>query len=258
MKNSESQPQTTQTEIQLAPSLSPEVTKALKVAYQKCANLIGQNEAIRELGFASQIISKSPTLQKCSANTIIDSVVNASRANVTLNPALRLAYLVPRKGAATLDISYMGLITILKKSGGCKYVDAFIVYQDEDFSYNPAMGVIQHTPHFATTEAEQKTRKMIGCYSRAVLPSNDTVFCYMPYWEIEKVKRFSEGSESKWSAWTTWEEEMVKKSVIKRHFKMLVSGSEAAEVVEALRIEEENNPLVKQPTKSSLFDLDFE
>jgi recombination protein RecT len=177
---------------------------------------------------------------------------------VTLNPALRLAYLVPRKGAATLDISYMGLITILKKSGGCKYVDAFIVYQDEDFNYNPALGTIQHTPHFATTEAEQKARKMIGCYSRAVLPSNDTVFCYMPYWEIEKVKRFSEGSESKWSAWTTWEEEMVKKSVIKRHFKMLVSGSEAAEVVEALRIEEENNPLVKQPTKSSLFDVDFE
>jgi recombination protein RecT len=255
MKNSENQ---SQTELQLTQKLSSEVAVALQTAFRKCVNLIGKDEALRELGFAQQIIAKSPTLQKCSSNTIIDAVVNASRANVTLNPALRLAYLVPRKGAATLDISYMGLITILKKSGGCKYVDAFIVYQDEDFNYNPALGTIQHTPHFATTEAEQKARKMIGCYSRAVLPSNDTVFCYMPYWEIEKVKRFSEGSESKWSAWTTWEEEMVKKSVIKRHFKMLVSGSEAAEVVEALRIEEENNPLVKQPTKSSLFDVDFE
>ena len=255
MKNSENQ---SQTELQLTQKLSSEVAVALQTAFRKGVNLIGKDEALRELGFAQQIIAKSPTLQKCSSNTIIDAVVNASRANVTLNPALRLAYLVPRKGAATLDISYMGLITILKKSGGCKYVDAFIVYQDEDFNYNPALGTIQHTPHFATTEAEQKARKMIGCYSRAVLPSNDTVFCYMPYWEIEKVKRFSEGSESKWSAWTTWEEEMVKKSVIKRHFKMLVSGSEAAEVVEALRIEEENNPLVKQPTKSSLFDLDFE
>jgi recombination protein RecT len=255
MKNSENQ---SQTELQLTQKLSSEVAVALQTAFRKCVNLIGKDEALRELGFAQQIIAKSPTLQKCSSNTIIDAVVNASRANVTLNPALRLAYLVPRKGAATLDISYMGLITILKKSGGCKYVDAFIVYQDEDFNYNPALGTIQHTPHFATTEAEQKARKMIGCYSRAVLPSNDTVFCYMPYWEIEKVKRFSEGSESKWSAWTTWEEEMVKKSVIKRHFKMLVSGSEAAEVVEALRIEEENNPLVKQPTKSSLFDVEFE
>jgi recombination protein RecT len=256
MKSSENQP--SQTELQLTQKLSSEVAVALQTAFRKCVNLIGKDEALRELGFAQQIIAKSPTLQKCGSNTIIDAVVNASRANVTLNPALRLAYLVPRKGAATLDISYMGLITILKKSGGCKYVDAFIVYQDEDFNYNPALGTIQHTPHFATTEAEQKARKMIGCYSRAVLPSNDTVFCYMPYWEIEKIKRFSEGSESKWSAWTTWEEEMVKKSVIKRHFKMLVSGTEAAEVVEALRIEEENNPLVKQPTKSSLFDLDFE
>jgi recombination protein RecT len=254
MKNSE----TTQTEIQLAPSLSIEVNSALKVAFQKCSNLIGQKEAVRELGFASQIISKSPTLQKCSTNSIIDSVVNASRANLTLNPALRLAYLIPREGLATLDISYMGLITVLKKSGGCKYVEAFVVYQDEDFQYNPASGLIHHTPHFASSEAEQSNRKIIGCYSRAILPSNDVVFCFMPYWEIQKVKKFSKGSDNKWSAWTTWEEEMVKKSVIKRHFKTLVSGSEAAEVVEALRIEDENNPLIKQPTKSSLFDLDFD
>jgi recombination protein RecT len=255
MKNSET---TEQTEMQLAPTLRPEVSKALQVAFGKCVNLIGRDDALRELGFASQIIAKSPSLQKCNISSIIDSVVNASRANVTLNPALRLSYLIPRKGEATLDISYMGLITILKKSGGCKYIDAYVVYQDEDFSYNPAMGQINHTPHFATTEAEQKARKIIGCYSRAILPTNDVVFCYMPYWEIEKVKRFSEGSESKWSAWTTWAEEMVKKSVIKRHFKMLVSGTEASEVVEALRIEDENNPLIKQPNKTSLFDLDFE
>ena len=58
----------------------------------------------------------------------------------------------------------------------------------------------------------------------------------MPMWEIEKVKKFSEGSESKWSAWQNWEEEMIKKTVIKRHFKTLVSNSEISEVVEALRL----------------------
>jgi recombinational DNA repair protein RecT len=80
----------------------------------------------------------------------------------------------------------------------------------------------------------------------------------MPYWEIEKVKRFSEGSDSKWSAWTNWEEEMIKKSVIKRHFKTLVSNAEIAEVVEALRIEEENNPLVKSSPKKNMFNFDFD
>lgn len=235
-----------------------DINEGLKVAFEKCANLIGKNEAQKELGFAAQIISKSPTLQKCSAQSVIDAVVNSSRVGITLNPSLRLAYLVPRKGVATLEISYMGLITILKKSGGCKYIEAFIVYQDEAFQYNPAEGTLSHTIYYATTEQEQKQRKIIGCYSRATLLTNEVVFCFMPYWEIEKVKRFSEGSDSKWSAWSNWEEEMIKKSVIKRHFKTLVSNAEIAEVVEALRIEEENNPLVKSSPKKNMFNFDFE
>jgi recombination protein RecT len=254
MKNSEEQ----QSNVVLATNLPEPMQKGIADAFYKCKSLIGINEAYREISYATQIISKNKELQKCSVQSVIDAIVNGSRANVTLNPNLKLAYLVPRKGIACLDISYMGLITILKKSGGCKYIDAYVVFQDEDFSHNPASGQINHTPYYARTEAEQKKRIIIGCYSRAVLPSNDVVFCYMPYWEIEKVKRMSEGSSSSFSAWNTWEEEMVKKSVIKRHFKMLVSDSEAVEVVEALRIEEENNPLVKSPNKPSLFNLDFE
>ena len=237
----------------------PEIMqKGIADAFQKCIVLIGEKEAEREISYAIQIISKNKELQKCSVQSVMDAIVNGSRASVTLNPSLKLSYLVPRKGIACLDISYMGLITILKKSGGCKYIDAYVVFQDEDFSHNPASGEMKHTPYYARTEAEQKKRIIIGCYSRAVLPSNDVVFCYMPYWEIEKVKRMSEGSSSSFSAWNTWEEEMVKKSVIKRHFKMLVSDSEAVEVVEALRIEEENNPLTKSVNKPSLFNLDFE
>jgi len=242
---------------EIVTKLPEPMQKAIADAFQKCISLIGEKEAEREISYAIQIISKNKELQKCSVQSVMDAIVNGSRASVTLNPNLKLAYLIPRKGIACLDISYMGLITILKKSGGCKYIDAYVVFQDEDFSHNPASGQINHTPYYARTEAEQKKRIIIGCYSRAVLPSNDVVFCYMPYWEIEKVKRMSEGSSSSFSAWNTWEEEMVKKSVIKRHFKMLVSDSEAVEVVEALRIEDENNPLVKSPNKPSLFNLDF-
>ena len=254
MKNSEEQLISQET----VNKLPAPMQKGIGDAFQKCISLIGTKEAAREISYAIQIILKNKELQKCSIQSVIDAIVNGSRANVTLNPNLKLAYLVPRKGVACLDISYMGLITILKKSGGCKYIDAYVVFQDEDFSHNPASGQINHTPYYARTEAEQKKRIIIGCYSRAVLPSNDVVFCYMPYWEIEKVKRMSEGSSSSFSAWNTWEEEMVKKSVIKRHFKMLVSDSEAVEVVEALRIEEENNPLLKPSSKPSLFNLDFE
>ena len=65
----------------------------------------------------------------------------------------------------------------------------------------------------------------------------------MPMWEIDKVRSMSEGSGSKYSAWNTWRDEMIKKSVIKRHFKMLISGNPTEALATALKVENENNAL---------------
>lgn len=238
--------------------VSKEITNALVKAHQKVTLMLGESDATRELGFAMQLISKNNYLQKCSVESITDSVINVGRLKITLNPALKLAHLIPRDGKCVLDVSYMGLITILKRSGGCKYIDAFVVYQDEEFSFSPANGTLHHLPYFATTEAEQKNRKAIGVYSRAVLNSGENVYCFMPMWEIDKVRNVSKNKGEKWSAWNMWEEEMIKKSVIRRHFKILVSGTELEEVAEVINLEEQNNPLIKSNAKSSLFDLDFE
>ena len=73
----------------------------------------------------------------------------------------------------------------------------------------------------------------------------------MPMWEIEKVKRSSEGSDNKYSAWQTWKDEMIKKSVIKRHFKMLISVNVTEALTTALSIENENNLLVNDFNKSN-------
>lgn len=242
----------------ILPNINGNVRTALLQAYQKAVNLIGEKQASAELSFASQIIAKNPALQKCQMTSIIDSVVNASRVNITLNPALRLAYLIPRRDIAVLEISYMGYITILKRGGGVKYIDAFIVYADEDFRFEPTTGKLYHTPTFALTEQEQKSRKIIGCYSRATLPSNDVVFNYMPIWEINKIRGFSQNKDEKWSTWNMWEEEMIKKTAIKRHFKLLISDSTNEYLHEAIRIEEENNPMNFAPQKSSLLDFDFD
>jgi recombination protein RecT len=236
-------------------NVNSQIADALQKAFDKVKMLIGKTEAYREMGYARQLVEKNPSLMKCSLQSITDAIVNGSRAKVTLNPSLKLAYLIPRKGVACLEISYMGLITILKKSGGCKYIEAFVVYEDELFKYNPAMGTIEHHPVFCKTEEEQKKRKIVGAYSRAVLTTNEVVYCYIPYWELEKIKRFSANSKDSSSVWNIWEEEMIKKSVIKRHFKFLVSDSEMNEVVEALRIEEENN-VIQKP--QGLFDLNFD
>lgn len=210
-------------------------------------------KAQTELGFAMQIFQNNDYLQRCDPQSILNAVVNVARTSVTLNPVMRLAYLVPRKNKCVLDFSYMGLVAMLRDNNCIKSISAHIVYEDEEFDYDVAYNKITHKPRFAKTEQEHKSRERIGCYSRATLPNGEVVFEFMPMWEIEKVKSLSMGSSDKFSAWQTWEEEMIKKVVIKRHFKMLISLNPSEALATALQIENENNALITSvDSKSSL------
>jgi recombination protein RecT len=229
--------------------------QSLTNAYTKF-EAINPEKAKSELGFAMQLFQKSASLQKCDPQSILNAVVNVARTSITLNPVMRLAYLIPRKNQCTLEFSYMGLVAMLRDNGCIKSISAHIVYADEEFDYDIASNKIYHKPIFAKTEKEHNEREMIGCYSRATLPNGEIVYEFMPMWEIEKVKRMSEGSDSKYSAWQTWRDEMIKKSVIKRHFKMLISGNPSEALTTALSIENDNNPLThsfdRKPQKKSI------
>lgn len=229
--------------------------QSLTSAYPKF-EAINPEKAKSELGFAMQLFQNSSELQKCDPQSILNAVVNVARTSITLNPVMRLAYLVPRNKKCVLEFSYMGLVALLRDNGCIKSISAHIVYEDEQFEYDVAENKIYHKPTFAKTEAEHNKREIIGCYSRATLPNGENVFEFMPMWEIEKVKRNSLGSDSKYSAWQTWRDEMIKKSVIKRHFKMLISGNPSEALTTAISIEQENNPLAnsfdKKPSKKSI------
>jgi recombination protein RecT len=224
--------------------------QTLTTAYPKFEQ-INPNKAKSELGFAMQIFQNNPSLQRCDPQSILNAVVNVARTSITLNPVMRLAYLIPRKNKCILEFSYMGLVAMLRDNGCIKSISAHIVYEDENFEFDLANNKIKHLPKYAQSENEHNLRKIIGCYSRATLPNNEVVYEFMPMWEIDKVKRSSEGSDNKYSAWNTWKDEMIKKSVIKRHFKMLISVNVTEALTTALSIENENNLLVNDFNKSN-------
>ena len=224
--------------------------QTLTTAYPKFEQ-INPNKAKSELGFAMQIFQNNPTLQRCDPQSILNAVVNVARTSITLNPVMKLAYLIPRKNKCVLEFSYMGLVAMLRDNGCIKSISAHIVYEDENFEFDLANNKIRHLPKYAQSENEHNLRTIIGCYSRATLPNNEIVYEFMPMWEIEKVKRSSEGSDNKYSAWQTWKDEMIKKSVIKRHFKMLISVNVTEALTTALSIENENNLLVNDFNKSN-------
>ncbi len=212
----------------------------LNASYVKFASL-SPERAKTELAFALQTFQKNPRLQQCDGQSIFDAVVNIARTNLSLNPITKLAYLIPRKNQCVLEISYVGLVKMLKDDGCIKHISAHIVYEDEEFNYDVPNNQITHNATYPKSEAEHKSREIKGVYTRAELPTGDIVFDFLPTWEIEKIKGVS-SFNGKGSVWDTWKLEMYKKTAIKRSFKLLI-GNASNNLANVLALEEENNPI---------------
>jgi phage RecT family recombinase len=212
----------------------------LNSSYVKFASL-SPDKAKTELAFALQTFQNNTRLQQCEPQSIFDAIVNISRTNLSLNPITKLAYLIPRKNKCVLEISYVGLVKMLKDDGCIKHISAHLVYEDEEFNYDVPNNKITHNATYPKSEEEHKSRIIKGVYTRAELPTSDIIFDFIPTWEIEKIKGVSSYT-GKGSVWDVWKLEMYKKTAIKRSFKLLI-GNASSTLANVLAIEEDNNPI---------------
>jgi len=197
----------------------------------------------REAGFAIQILMNNEYLMKCDPNSVKDSVVNVALTGITLNPALKYAYLVPRKvkGAlkCILDISYMGMIKILTDAGAVKNVDAGVIYSNDKYDFRRGSD-----PYFKHQPALSGRGQKIGAYAIAFLRDGGFQFEILGREDIEKIRATSESYKNeegrKYSPWETWEDEMWKKSVLKRLFKLLPKTNFSDQLIAAISHEYDN------------------
>ena len=191
----------------------------------------------REAGFAIQILTNNPYLMKCDPDSVKHAVVNVALTGITLNPALKYAYLVPRKVKnelkCILDISYMGMIKILTDAGAVKNVDAGVIYQNDRYDFRRGSD-----PYFKHVPALSGRGEKIGAYAIAFLRDGGFQFEILGREDIEKVRATSESYKNeegrKYSPWETWEDEMWKKTVLKRLFKLLPKTNFSDQLIAAI------------------------
>ncbi len=191
----------------------------------------------REAGFAIQILVNNPYLMKCDADSIKHAVVNVALTGITLNPALKYAYLVPRKVKnelkCILDISYMGMIKILTDAGAVKNVDAGVIYQNDRYDFRRGSD-----PYFKHVPALSNRGEKIGAYAIAFLRDGGFQYEILGREDIEKVRATSESWKNeegrKYSPWETWEEEMWKKTALKKLFKLLPKTNFSDQLIAAI------------------------
>lgn len=171
----------------------------------------------KESLFALQLLSSNEFLMKTAQNkpdSLKNAIMNIAAIGITLNPAQKEAYLVPRGGQVCLDISYMGLIKLATDTGSVTWVQAEIVKEKDTFEY---LGVGQKPNHKFQPFGERG--QMIGVYCVAKLSTGEFLTTIMSKAEIEEIRNKS-SQASKSGPWVTFFEEMAKKTVIKRASKL--------------------------------------
>ena len=173
----------------------------------------------REAGFAIQILTSGDYIAKLAAGdrqSVVNAVTNIAAIGISLNPAKKQAYLVPRKGKICLDISYMGLIDLAIDSGSIMWAQAELVCSGDSFALNG----FDKPPAHSYNPFSPDRGEVVGAYVVVKTHSGDYLTTCMSKADIDAIKNRSESVKAgKSSPWDTDYGEMAKKTVVKRAYK---------------------------------------
>lgn len=182
----------------------------------------------RLIRVAMTSIQRTPDLLKCDPVTLIGAVMQSAQLGLEPDGILGHAYLIPfkntKKGIYEVQFmpGYKGLIDLARRSGQVVSIGAHVVYENEDF--NLAFGtdeILKHTPLPPSTRGNKK-----GVYAVAKLKDGSVHFEYLWAEEVEAIKKTSKAKD--FGPWVTNEEEMWRKTAIRRLAKYLPLSVEFA------------------------------
>lgn len=184
----------------------------------------------QEALFALQILNdpKNKFLQSATTDSVLTSIINIAAIGLTLNPVVEEAYIIPRKKKvnknnwiveAHLEPSYKGMINLIVKSGLVTNISSNVVYSGDSFDCDLGNNTLSHKPYYLVNK--QKGDKVCA-YAIGFLPNGGKQIEIMPINEIYEIRNTSESykaeinGKAKTSIWSTYEDEMIKKTLIKR------------------------------------------
>lgn len=165
----------------------------------------------KESQFAIQVLQENKFLRETAEKnqlSLQNAIINVSAIGISLNPANKHAYLVPRGGKVCLDISYMGLLHLAMATGSIMFAECNIVYANDNFK---RVGVGM-PPVFDVQEFTDRGA-IVGAYCTAKTCDGDYLTEVMSLAEIKETEATSKANNGPWK--THWKE-MARKTVVKR------------------------------------------
>ena len=153
-------------------------------------------------------------LTHCSKRSLWNAAMRAAQDG--LLPDGREGAIVPFKGNAQWMIMVAGLRKKVRNSGEIATWEVNVVHENDQFDFQ--LGDEPYIHHRPTLTGEPG--KVIAAYSIAVLKTGEKSREVMTRAQIDKVRAVSRAGRDD-SPWNTWFEEMARKTVARRHSKVL-------------------------------------
>lgn len=173
--------------------------------------------------------SRTPKLLDCTPTSILLSSLQSAALGLEPNTPLGHAYLVPHFNGKTKQLEatfipgYRGLITLAIQSGEIKSVQARVVREGDFFEVE--MGLEERLVHRPLLSNER--RPLFAVYSVAVFTNGAKTFEVMPGGEIDFIRSLSKSANV--GPWVDHYDEMAKKTVIRRHAKVMPMSVDKAQ-----------------------------
>jgi len=199
-----------------------------------------------ELSFALQHINKNPQLKKATAQSNIQAVLNIAQTGLTLNPVMKMAYLVPRfmngQVETHLEPSYIGLCKLVTDTGSAKRIYSHVVHEGDTFEVS--LRLRQDLIHKPNLDDKRENKAITHVYSVAVLADGEPMIEVMTVEQINDIRERSEAYKAfkagrmKSCVWESDYSEMARKTVIRRAIKQIPKTEMWDRVGQAVALDE--------------------
>ena len=154
------------------------------------------------------LVNQSDKLKACKPESVYMCALMAATLDLSINPSIGSAYIIPYNGVATFQIGYKGIIQLAQRSGVFKTIDAKPVFEGQ---------IIQDDETFGGNKIQWSAKtsdKIIGYAGYFSLLNGFEKISYMSLADIEAHgRKFSKTYNS--GPWKTDFEAMAMKTVLK-------------------------------------------
>jgi phage RecT family recombinase len=230
---------------------------------QQLRSLLGSDAAVERFKTVAlhSVVHDQP-LRNVEPMSIVEAVREAAVLQLDVYGPLGEAWILPYGKTARLSIGYRGLLKLIRRSNQVSFIDAQIVYMQDEFDveFGTAPRIVHRPLMFGERDAETGAYladrgSYRGAYAWAQLAGAPfPLIEWMPLADIEQVRKASPGVKAgRKTPWDDWYSEMARKSPLRRLSKRLPLDPVAAQALayESETDEMEHSTQPATPARSS-------